>query len=71
MIETIKESWFVFVAIICMFAFIFTLCWSSGHASQIILDRHGYHMTWWQATFVDVEELVGNQSFDVNVGQKK
>lgn len=66
-LEFFEVFWAPIIGFILFFIFLFALTWSSGHASQIVLERHGYYMTWWQATFIDAEELCGDQDLDIGI----
>lgn len=66
----LKEYWFILVFFLLFAGFIGGLTYAQGTAHQIILDRHGYYMNWFQAAMVDVEELAGDRDFDVNLRTK-
>jgi hypothetical protein len=67
MIRFSKEFWIPLGAIISIFVLIVTFSFFIGTAHQIVLDHHGYHMTWWQASFIDVEELCRHQDLNLNI----
>lgn len=71
MLQTIKELWLVWVAFLLVCTMFFTLMWFQGHAGQKVLAKHGYELTWFEATFIDAEELCGNQQLDVEVQPKR